>query len=147
MHYKIEWYDDEYPTYDECLQFTYTKALCSTSDIDFTTKLDLQDSRNYTAQQSYYGVGKVFGDGKLGTGSGPEPPSRPNFNVLAIEYSQYAFVWDCYNVNGTHYNERMWYFDRQPNPRCRPEEVEYLIRKYFDEQYIRKTYQGPKCMY
>lgn len=143
--YKIEWYDDEYKTYDECLQFTYTRTHSSSPRITFDSKLFLQDSRNYNAVQTYNGVGEVFYPGGIGIDS--VEPTRANHQVLATDYTHYAFVWDCFNVNGTHYNERMWYFDRQPNPPCRPAEVENLICRYFDERYIRKTYHGLKCKY
>lgn len=117
--------------------------------------LDLKDPTALFAPQQYQGHGKVsekglpglglLVPGKLSTTFGAGEPTRINHQILATDYSSYAFVWDCLNVNGTHYNERMWYFDRKPNPRRRPAKVQELIDKYFDKQYIRQTYQGPEC--
>lgn len=117
--------------------------------------LDLKQSNMNFASQQFQGHGIVsqpgllprglFTSGRLSTTFGAEPPARVNHQILATDYKNYAFVWDCVNVNGTHYNERMWYFDRQPNPTRRPVKVEKLISQYFDERYIRKTYQGPNC--
>lgn len=78
--------------------------------------------------------------GKLSTAFNPGHPTRANHQILAVDYLNYAFVWDCANVNATHYNEKMWYFDRNPIPSKRPKEVDNLI-KYFDKEYIRKTIQ------
>lgn len=109
---------------------------------------------NYAPQQ-YQGTGivslpglfprRLLTPGKLSTTFDTGPPTRINHQILATDYKSYAFVWDCVNVNGTHYNEKMWYFDRQPNPIRRPLQVEKLINQYFDERYIRKTYHGPNC--
>lgn len=96
-------------------------------------------------QQIYTGVGKQFHGGKLGTGS--DYPTIPNYYVLATDYDSYSFVWDCFNVNATHYNEKMWYFDREPNPASVPAKVESLISKHFDEQYVRMTLHGSECRY
>lgn len=120
--------------------------------------LDLKQSNNNFASQQYQGHGIVsqpgflpriglFTPGKLSTTFDVGPPARVNHQILATDYKNYAFVWDCLNVNGTLYNERMQYFDRQPNPRSRPIRVQQLIGEYFDEKYIRKTYQGPNCSY
>lgn len=117
--------------------------------------LDLKQSNNNFASQQYQGNGivsqpglfprRLLTAGKLSTTFSTGPPTRINHQILATDYKTYAFVWDCENVNGTHYNEKMWYFDRQPNPSRRPVQVEKLINKYFDERYIRKTYHGPNC--
>lgn len=119
--------------------------------------LDLKQSNMNFASQQFQGHGIVsqpgvlprglFTSGRLSTTFGAGPPTRVNHQILATDYKNYAFVWDCDNVNGTHYNERMWYFDRQPNPSRRPVKVEKLISQYFDERYIRKTYHGPNCEY
>ncbi|KAJ6635197.1 Apolipoprotein D [Pseudolycoriella hygida] len=144
--YEILWYDDEYETFDECLQFTYEDTSTCDSEKTFKTQLKLQSpTDNYEEQQKYYGVGKQFDGGKLGTGT--IYPTAPNYFVLATDYCNYSFVWDCFNVNATHYNERMWYFDRQPNPSSIPRKVQSLISKHFDKRYVRKTYHGDKCRY
>lgn len=120
--------------------------------------LDLKDASNDYAPQQYKGSGIVsesllssvpiidslFTEGKLSTTFGSAPPSRVNHQILATDYNNYAFVWDCTNVNATHYNEKMWYFDRKPIPSERPEKVDELLKE-FDPQYIRKTYQDYKC--
>ncbi len=152
---QIEWYDDEYPTFDECIKFTYT----GTSSNTFDMALDLADPTNGFIPAQYLGngnvaeqsllstlplAGPVFSEGKLRTTFGSGQPSRVNHQILATDYENYAFVWDCANVNQTHYNERMWYFDRNPTPSKRPEKVNELI-KHFDQQYIRKTYHGVEC--
>lgn len=117
----------------------------------FNSKLTLRDSRNFSDIQTYFNVGEVVADGKLAFTSVTVPqvaPTRVNHQILATDYYSYAFVWDCYNVNSTHYNERMWNFNRHPNPDPRrPPAVAKLINKYFDEQYIRLTYHGEKCSY
>lgn len=138
---QIEWYNDEYPTFDECTKFTYTK----TSRNAFNMTLDLKNSIDNFAPEEYKGTGIVSKPGMLSTTFDVGPPTRVNHQILATDYWKYAFVWDCENVNATHYNERMWYYDRKPNPHGRPKKVQTLIEKYFDEQYIRKTYQGERC--
>lgn len=140
---QIEWYDDEYVTYDECIKFTYT----ATSSDAFNMTLDLKESNNNFAAQQYRGHGVVAKPGGLSTTFGTSSPTRVNHQILATDYESYAFVWDCYNVNGTHFNERMWYFDREANPSGRPSAVEKLIDGHFDEQYVRKTYHGVECLY
>lgn len=108
--------------------------------------LDLKDSSNNYTPQQYQGNGVSSGrsSGKLSTTFGSGPPSRVNHQILATDYHNFAFVWDCVNLNQTHYNEKMWYFDRKPTPSERPKEVDELV-KNFDRQYIRKTYNGEKC--
>lgn len=81
--------------------------------------------------------------GVIGFGT---PPTGPTQYILAVDYKRYAFVYDCQNVNSTHYNEKMWYYDRQANPERRPPKVDKLIRKYFNPIYIRKTYHGDQCL-
>lgn len=107
--------------------------------------LDLKDPINDYASQQYQGHGILSEPGMLSTTFGTGLPTRVNHQVLATDYENYAFVWDCLNVNRTHYNEKMWYFDRKPNPSKRPMKVKQLINNHFDEQYIRKTYQGAEC--
>lgn len=141
------WYDDEYPTSDECLVFKYTQTPDYNSKNTFHSVLKLQTSTdNYKVQQTYSGVGIQLEGGKLATSPGPKYATVTNYQVLATDYDRFAFVWDCINVNSTHYNERMWYFHRNPNPSCRPVEVENLL-KYFNKQFIRETYHGPECRY
>ncbi|KAJ6634599.1 Apolipoprotein D [Pseudolycoriella hygida] len=140
--YEILWYDDEYETFDECIVFTYDPT--STDAFDMT--LDLQEANHDFAHQQYKGHGVLSNPGELSTTFGSGIPSRVNHYVLATDYEHYAFVWDCFNVNSTHYNERMWYFDREANPSQRPSEVENLLT-YFDPQYIRTTYHGKECLY
>lgn len=106
--------------------------------------LDLKDSsKNFTSQQ-YKGHGVSSGVGLWSTTFGSGAPSRVNHHVLATDYANFAFVWDCFNVNQTHYNERMWYFARDPTPCHRPAKVDELL-KHFDPQYIRVTYHGAEC--
>lgn len=105
----------------------------------------MQEANKNFAKQQYLGHGIVTDPGKLSTSFGTASPTRVNHQILATDFKNYAFVWDCYNVNRTLYNEKMWYFDRKPNPAYRPEKVDGLIRKHFDERYIRKTYHGHKC--
>lgn len=119
--------------------------------------LDLKQSNNNFASQQYQGhgivsepgviplIGLLFTPGNLSTTFDTGPPTRVNHEILSTDYKNYAFVWDCLNVNATHYNEKMWYFDRKPNPSERPVIVEELINEHFDEQYIRKTFQGEAC--
>lgn len=143
---QIEWYDDEYITFDECIKFTYTK----TSSNAFNMTLDLKDGSDDYSPQQYLGSGFVDGGllidtlftvGKLRTAFNPGQPTRANNHILATDYLNYAFVWDCSNLNATHYNEKMWYFDRNPLPSKRPKEVDNLMQ-YFNTDYIRKTIQN-----
>lgn len=152
---QIEWYDDEYPTFDECIRFTYTKTELN----KFSMTLDLKNgSNNYTSDQ-YQGTGKVsypsllsflpivgslLTPGELSIAFDPNTPGRPNHQILATDYKSYAFVWDCQNVNATHYNEKMWWFAREPIPSERPKKVAEL-EKHFDPNFIRKTIQDDRC--
>lgn len=119
--------------------------------------LDLQDASNDYAPQQYQGHGIVsqsilgrIQPGKLSTTFDDGPPTRIDYQILATDYKNYAFVWDCLNVNATHYNEKMWYYDRQRNAasrlNTRPSKVQQLVHKYFDNKtYKRATYQGQLC--
>lgn len=150
LWYEIEWYDDEYPTDDECIKFTYNHTL----PFQFNMTLELKKSNDSWKDEVYEGHGSLSRIpsppyshklvGQLNTTFSTGPAERINHEILATDYCSYAFVWDCQNVNATHYNEKMWYFSRNPNPTERPKTVNYLITKYFDQQFIRKTYHGPK---
>ncbi|XP_063710023.1 apolipoprotein D-like [Culicoides brevitarsis] len=143
--YEMEWYDDEYPTDDECIKFTYTPTGFGSFDFLLESK-HANDSFRY---ESFKGHGvEAFPDEKLGqlnTTYGKGPPKRVNYEILATDYDNFSFVWDCHNVNNTFYNEKFWYFSRDFRQSERPKVVDDLLKEFFDPQFIRKTYHGPKC--
>lgn len=144
--YELEWYDDEYPTDDECLKFTYSED----SQDAIKILLEERHGNDCFRYESFKGHGLIsFPNdldlpGQLNTTFGKGTPKRLNYEILATDYDTFSFVWDCHNVNGTHYNEKFWYFARDWQLSERPKVVDDLLKKSFDERYIRKTYHGPK---
>uniref|UniRef100_A0A336MYN8 Apolipoprotein D n=1 Tax=Culicoides sonorensis TaxID=179676 RepID=A0A336MYN8_CULSO len=146
--YELEWYDDEYPTDDECIKFTYTENGQNALKI----LLESRHANDNFRYESFKGHGLVSYPndislpGQLNTTYGTGVPKRVDYEILVTDYTTFSFVWDCRNVNGTHYNERFWYLARDAHQSERIPQVDYLLEKYFDQRYIRTTYHGPECM-
>lgn len=144
--YELEWYDDEYPTDDECLKFTYAEK----DEDALSILLELRHANKNFTYDSFEGHGLVsFPNdldlpGQLNTTFGKGRPKRVDYQILATDYVTFSFVWDCKNVNVTHYNEKFWYLARDWNLSERPKVVDELLKSYFDKKYIRKTYHGPE---
>lgn len=145
--YEIEWYDDEYPTDDECIKFSYTSKQ-EQDAFDFLLEVrHMNDSFKYESFKGH-GVVSFPNDlqlpGQLNTTYGTGPPKRVNYEILATDYENFSFVWDCHNVNTTFYNEKFWYLARDWRQSERPAVVESLLKRFFDEKFVRKTYHGPE---
>lgn len=144
--YELEWYDDEYPTDDECIKFTYTEKEQNSINI----LLESRHANESFKYESFKGHGLLSFPNNLdlpaqfNTTYGKGVPKRVNYQILATDYTKFSFVWDCHNVNGTHYNEKFWYLARDAHLSDRPKVVDDLLNKYFDQQFVRETYQGPE---
>lgn len=145
--YEIEKYGDENSTDIGCVKYRYTRIQNNVFNIRLEQKLSNQ---NWT-YESFNGHGVVSDRcrgtfcnirGLLNTTFEATPPPRTNYYILATDYRQYAFVWDCENVSDVLYDEKIFYLARYPYVNGRPRRVTELINRYFNELFITKTYHG-----
>lgn len=107
--YEIEWYDDEYPTSDECISVTYVEAGQGVSGFELKTKNAKQgfhqNQFSGKAILSYPQAHPI--PGQLNITFSPSGATKVNHHVLATDYQSFAFVWDCFTVNATHFNGKL----------------------------------------